>query len=901
MQKFVKAFSLAVSAALCIGMLTQYNLENTKADSSASDTDYAISMMGRFATFTEGDFDDPCHSMAPIAVGGNFKSTYFMMTDNQKKGYFRDFGPDLAIGGKIDNGTGKLDLMFGSENGYKDFTVAVKEGNISASQFGALYEPNNSSSVQKRVNTYHDFDYPIDFNKAFKGFKDLSNSINKYATSEDSNAINVQVVNKTAELVGTSEYNVFNLSSGDFTKVILYVPVNSHNIVNFPGNNTNNVQVELNYISNVRTNADGSYTYDSYRAWNGDNFGEGTVNSANGIYLNQNLVFNAATAEKIGDFTNGSVLAPNANVTIEGNTNGALICHSFKSNGGAEFHGANMGGSFTWLKEFDIEITTEILVHKTAIGGVYAGEELPGALLYFSGVDFEGNVIDVSGYELDLGKGAEEYGRSNAKIGWYSGSEPTLIKGIKDGIYTIREDAAPAGYNVTTDIYFTVKDGVIYDGATVLEQNKLSDNYVKVYDRAWTVIKISKIAVGGEYDGTELPGAKLTLIAEKIDNRNSEFAFEKDMLETGEGATFSDCSANEISWISGKTPTYISLPNGSYLLKEVAAPEGYQVTTDISFDVKDGKVFNVQSVIDTDSNHIGMFDDAIPTEEPTPEVTPEITPEPTPEVTVEITPEPTPEVTVEITPEPTPEVTVEITPEPTPEVTVEITPEPTPEVTVEITPEPTPEVTVEITPEPTPEVTVEITPEPTPEVTVEITPEPTPEVIVEVTPEPTPEVTVEITPEPTPVIVVEPGEEPDEPTVPPTNSELKVGTVEESEPTPTPTPAVKESTPTPEVKVERITVEEPTPEIVTDMIEEEEPTTTPEAEATPTPSTIVVENPPEVPNRTTPEKPSQPSITSTGESSSMTTILGWSAFTLAALIIAVEIVHKKVNKKKNHY
>ena len=36
MQKFVKAFSLAVSAALCIGMLTQYNLENTKADSSAS-------------------------------------------------------------------------------------------------------------------------------------------------------------------------------------------------------------------------------------------------------------------------------------------------------------------------------------------------------------------------------------------------------------------------------------------------------------------------------------------------------------------------------------------------------------------------------------------------------------------------------------------------------------------------------------------------------------------------------------------------------------------------------------------------------------------------------------------------------------------------------------------------
>lgn len=51
--------------------------------------------------------------------------------------------------------------------------------------------------------------------------------------------------------------------------------------------------------------------------------------------------------------------------------------------------------------------------------------------------------------------------------------------------------------------------------------------------------------------------------------------------------------------------------------------------------------------------------------------TPEVTPEPTPEVTPEVTPEPTPEVTPEVTPEPTPEVTPEPTPEPAVEVPTE--------------------------------------------------------------------------------------------------------------------------------------------------------------------------------------------------------------------------------------
>ncbi|MCR5803408.1 MAG: hypothetical protein K6G47_04010 [Clostridia bacterium] len=912
MQKFVKGFSLAISAALCIGMLTQYNLENTKADSSSSDIDYAIGMMGSYATFTGGDFHDNNHSMAPVAVGGNVTSDQFMMTDNRSRGCFESYSPDFVIGGEIKNSTGKLALMLGSKNGNKDFTVAVKDGNIDSSNFTALYNDTaeGNQQVQSTVKKYYDFEFPVDFDKAMNGFKALSSSIDNYATADDSNAINVDVKYGKAELIGTSEYNVFNLSSGDFSQVVLYVPVNSHNIVNFPGNNTNYVTVDLNYISNVKDDGKGNITFDSTEVVLPSETGEESLYNENVIYLNQNLVFNAYSATELADFTNGSILAPNARVHFNGNTNGAVICNSFSSEGGAEFHGANMGGSFTWLKNFDIEITTDVVISKIGVSGDYNGTEIPGAELYLSGIDFNGNPIDMSKVSLQLGKGADTNGQSSAKIGWISGTEATTVKGLGDGVYTLTEYAAPNGYNVTTDIFFTIKDGNVYDGASIVEQNKLNDSHVTMFDNAWTNIKISKIAVGGDYDGTELPGARLVLNAVKFDDANTKFTFSESILEKGEGAKFDGCTSSSIAWISGTTPTFVNgLPNGSYTLVEDRAPEGYQVTTNISFDIKDGKVSNIKDIIDTDSNHIGMFDEAIPTPEPTVEITPEPTVEITPEPTVEITPEPTVEITPEPTVEITPEPTVEITPEPTVEITPEPTVEITPEPTVEITPEPTVEITPEPTVEITPEPTVEITPEPTveitPEPTVEITPEPTVEITPEPTVEITPEPTVEVTPEPTPEVVVEAAEEPlPTPTIPPTDSVLVVDSADE--PTPVPTKAPVEPTAVPTVRVERIV-----PAVDVDEDEETTPaptatpevTATPTEEVTPTPTTttVTVENPPAEVTKTTPDKPEKPAITSTGESTPVAMILGWSSFSIAALIFAVEIIHKKVSKKNGIY
>jgi uncharacterized surface anchored protein len=63
------------------------------------------------------------------------------------------------------------------------------------------------------------------------------------------------------------------------------------------------------------------------------------------------------------------------------------------------------------------------------------GKELPGATLVLK--DYEGNVIDT----------------------WVSTNETHVIEGLKAGIYTLTETAAPEGYILSTEtVTFTVKD-----------------------------------------------------------------------------------------------------------------------------------------------------------------------------------------------------------------------------------------------------------------------------------------------------------------------------------------------------------------------------------------------------------------------------------------------------------
>ena len=185
---------------------------------------------------------------------------------------------------------------------------------------------------------------------------------------------------------------------------------------------------------------------------------------------------------------------------------------------------------------------TEVIVSKTDIT---TGEELPGAEL---------QILDKDGQEIITTIYGEE-------LSWISGQEPKVITGLPAGDYILREITAPDGYTVAEDVPFTITDDLTVE------------NRVEMRD-APTETVISKVSA---VDGNrELEGASLQVL-------NAD----GDVAETIYG--------ERLEWISGTEPKEIlGLPAGTYILREVQAPDGYAIAEDIEFTVSsDGTVTNV--------------------------------------------------------------------------------------------------------------------------------------------------------------------------------------------------------------------------------------------------------------------------------------------------------------------
>ena len=121
-----------------------------------------------------------------------------------------------------------------------------------------------------------------------------------------------------------------------------------------------------------------------------------------------------------------------------------------------------------------------------------------------------------------------------------------------------------------------------------------------------TGIKFSKQDVNGK----ELKGAKLTLTGSDV-NGNT-IIFSADMIEfvLGTDAELMAGSGRSLTWMSGTTPTFIrNLPDGTYVLREEAAPDGYYKASNITFKIVDGKVFDKNG---EELKEIVMIDEAKP-------------------------------------------------------------------------------------------------------------------------------------------------------------------------------------------------------------------------------------------------------------------------------------------------
>ncbi len=139
---------------------------------------------------------------------------------------------------------------------------------------------------------------------------------------------------------------------------------------------------------------------------------------------------------------------------------------------------------------------------------------------------------------------------------WTSSDKPHFIEGklTAGKRYTLHEESAPDGYVVAADIQFTVSDGGIIDAVLMKDDT--------------TKVKVSKRDVTND---KELAGAKLQII-----DSNGKVVEE---------------------WVSTDKPHYIEgklIAGGEYTLREITAPDGYEIANDVKFKVnEDGSVTEV--------------------------------------------------------------------------------------------------------------------------------------------------------------------------------------------------------------------------------------------------------------------------------------------------------------------
>jgi uncharacterized surface anchored protein len=176
---------------------------------------------------------------------------------------------------------------------------------------------------------------------------------------------------------------------------------------------------------------------------------------------------------------------------------------------------------------------------------------------------------DIYGNELEGAEMVLENADGETVDKWTSDGTNHIVSKLGTGEYVLKEIAAPDGYVIATDIKFTVD---VYGNVTVenVDSTAVSDNgnpLITMVDDT-TKVQISKQDIT---TGEELPGATLQIIDE-----------DGNVVEER-------VSTNEPHMIEGKL-----IAGKKYTLKEIIAPEGYEIANEIKFTVNaDGTVTEV--------------------------------------------------------------------------------------------------------------------------------------------------------------------------------------------------------------------------------------------------------------------------------------------------------------------
>ena len=204
-----------------------------------------------------------------------------------------------------------------------------------------------------------------------------------------------------------------------------------------------------------------------------------------------------------------------------------------------------------------------------------ASQELPGAKMKLT---YAG--------DADLSQVTEEHDAitgnkpGSKEITWTSGDQAIVLKQIPDGKYTLQETTSPSGYELTTEITFEVKDGVVQKDSIQLNESTTNSydetaNRFTMFDAMKPGVTISKQSINGT---DELNGAKLKLTAPD----GTDLSQVSGSYSDGSAAKIK-VVGNTITWTSNAEKggvTLANLPAGTYTLEEITAPDGFTKKTE---------------------------------------------------------------------------------------------------------------------------------------------------------------------------------------------------------------------------------------------------------------------------------------------------------------------------------
>ena len=98
-------------------------------------------------------------------------------------------------------------------------------------------------------------------------------------------------------------------------------------------------------------------------------------------------------------------------------------------------------------------------------------------------------------------------------------------------------------------------------------------------------IYVSNVDDSGE---NEVQGVKMSLTGQDVNG--DPVVFKDGQIEVGNGGTAINSVGASLVWISGKEKTKVDLEDGTYTLKELAVPDGYNVADPVTFTVENGKI-----------------------------------------------------------------------------------------------------------------------------------------------------------------------------------------------------------------------------------------------------------------------------------------------------------------------